>query len=45
MKNLLCENYEDEKCPNDCTFWDCPEFKPTDYFLSGIKELKIENDP
>lgn len=41
MKELLCENYDESECPNnsDCTFWDCEDFKPTEYFMSGIEKL------
>lgn len=35
-----CHNYDKEECPDNCTYWDCLNFKPTDYFMSGIKELK-----
>lgn len=41
LKEVLCEGYMKDVCPIGCTFWDCDTFKPTEYFLSGIKELKI----
>jgi len=38
--DMVCKNYDSEECPKRCTFWDCKEFKPSEYFMSGIKELK-----
>jgi len=40
LVNTLCKNFDEGLCSIGCTFWDCEFFEPTDYFMSGIKELK-----
>lgn len=42
LVETLCKNFKVGGCPIGCTFWDCVEFEPTNYFMSGIKELKKE---
>ncbi|KKM27618.1 hypothetical protein LCGC14_1573010 [marine sediment metagenome] len=36
--SLLCDN-KTTSCSDNCTFWDCKDFKPADYFMSGIKGM------
>lgn len=38
-EDVLCLNYKENDCPERCTFWDCENFKPSTYFMYGIKEL------
>ncbi|KKL53938.1 hypothetical protein LCGC14_2270340, partial [marine sediment metagenome] len=34
----LCENRNKTGCPIDCSFWDCKDFKPAQYFLDGLND-------
>lgn len=37
IRYVLCDTYDEERCPIGCTFWDCNDFIPSEYFLWGIK--------
>jgi len=36
LEKYLCENRNKTGCPIDCSFRDCKDFEPTQYFLKEI---------
>ena len=43
-EDYICKNYRRPYCPHRCSFFDCPEFEPAEYFKNSlpiyIKELE-----